>query len=714
MGTGKKERNRAISGSASAGGGASSKAANNHSLTNVTRVKGTNFYRDAKKVKQVNMLKGGKPTRNADGKIIKAAVFQNRLPSGTMARVAPNRRWFENTRVVGQKELEAFREAMGAKADDPYTVLLHQNKLPMSLLVDSQKVSRMHLLETDPFGNTFGPKAQRKKPKLSFSSAEDLAAAVNSKHESYTAAKDSRLIANMSQDGVTDESRDPIFSKGQSKRIWGELYKVIDSSDVIIHVLDARDPIGTRCKSVENYIRKEAPHKHLIYVLNKCDLVPTWATAKWVRALSREYPTLAFHASITNSFGKGSLIQLLRQFSNLHSDKKQISVGFIGYPNTGKSSIINTLRNKKTCNVAPIPGETKVWQYITLMKRIYLIDCPGIVPPSQDDTETDTVLKGVVRIENISQPDDYVLPLLERVKPEYMRRTYNVDVWDDHVDFLTQVCKRTGKLLKGGEPDLTTVAKMILNDWLRGKIPYYTTPPEVDEGAEDKNEGVDQAFSKIPVSTKFMDEDLKNNELLPAESAAALKVDEEFNDEEDNDEEKPSTSSKNQMWDEVFGAAGDDEDRKGADSNELAEPVKLAKETVKKAKDSSTTESAAVKTTFRPNVETKLSLELTAATENVVKAKVAKATPAKSKALAKMTSQDKAKVSELQNYKLPADETSAKSLKFSQGPMEKVLPRKRKASADLTSSKEEPTAERVVAPKKKVRGLPSFKVAPKK
>lgn len=52
-------------------------------------------------------------------------------------------------------------------------------------------------------------------------------------------------------------------------------------------------------------------------------------------------------------------------------------------------------------NVAPIPGETKVWQYVTLMNRIYLIDCPGIVPPSKRDTETDIVLKGVVRVENL-------------------------------------------------------------------------------------------------------------------------------------------------------------------------------------------------------------------------------------------------------------------------------------------------------------------------
>lgn len=50
---------------------------------------------------------------------------------------------------------------------------------------------------------------------------------------------------------------------------------------------------------------------------------------------------------------------------------------------------------EQVCKVAPIPGETKVWQYITLTKRIFLIDCPGVVYQSSD-TETDIVLKGVV------------------------------------------------------------------------------------------------------------------------------------------------------------------------------------------------------------------------------------------------------------------------------------------------------------------------------
>lgn len=129
--------------------------------------------------------------------------------------------------------------------------------------------------------------------------------------------------------------------------------------------------------------------------------VPAWVTKRWLHTLSKEYPTLAFHASITNPFGKGSLLSLLRQLARLRSDKQYISVGMVGYPNVGKSSVINTLRSKKVCNVAPIPGETKVWQYITLMKRIFLIDCPGVVYNKTDDSETDIVLKGVVRVENL-------------------------------------------------------------------------------------------------------------------------------------------------------------------------------------------------------------------------------------------------------------------------------------------------------------------------
>jgi len=151
--------------------------------------------------------------------------------------------------------------------------------------------------------------------------------------------------------------------------------------------------MGTRCKRIEGELKsKERRHKHLIFVLNKCDLVPPWVTARWVKIISKDYPCLAFHAHMQNPFGKGSLIQLLKQFATLHSDRKQISVGFVGYPNVGKSSIINTLKNKKVCVAAPIPGQTKVWQYVKLFGNVFLVDSPGVVYPN-NDSEEEIVLK---------------------------------------------------------------------------------------------------------------------------------------------------------------------------------------------------------------------------------------------------------------------------------------------------------------------------------
>lgn len=222
-------------------------------------------------------------------------------------------------------------------------------------------------------------------------------------------------------------------------------------------------------------------------------------------------------------------------------------MGFIGYPNVGKSSIINTLRSKKVCKVAPIAGETKVWQYITLMRRIYLIDCPGVVYPSAE-TDTEKVLKGVVRVELVSNPEDYIAPLLERVKKEYMIKTYKIEDWKDHVDFLEKLAQRSGRLLKGGEPDISSVAKMMLNDWQRGKLPFFVCPPGFETGlsknepnTEDNNITVVQDFRKIKVGLSYEGEDVRD--LEPIENVE--KAVEEFKDGGET-EENTSQTSENQ------------------------------------------------------------------------------------------------------------------------------------------------------------------------
>lgn len=348
--------------------------------------------------------------------------------------------------------------------------------------------------------------------------------------------------------------------------------------------------------------------------------------ARWVKHLSLSAPTIAFHASINNSFGKGSLIQLLRQFSVLHSDKKQISVGFIGYPNTGKSSIINTLKKKKVCTVAPIPGETKIWQYITLMRRIYLIDCPGIVPVSAKDSDTDTVLKGVVRVENLATPAEHIPALLERVRPEYLERTYGLERveggWhgeEGATVILTAIAKKSGKLLKGGEPDQEAAAKMVLNDWIRGKIPFFVAPPskpepgaasahassatatattEAEKKAEEAQEqqelaeeketkemleeqerslgkvlgikrvkGVEQPISKIVTMTKFLGDDARR--YVEEEEEASVDDEDREMAEEEEEESGEDQEEEELAWDDVFPeeAAGGD----AADGEEVVE-----------------------------------------------------------------------------------------------------------------------------------------------
>jgi nuclear GTP-binding protein len=113
---------------------------------------------------------------------------------------------------------------------------------------------------------------------------------------------------------------------------------------------------------------------------------------------------------------------------------------------------------KACCRVAPVPGETKVWQYITLTKRIYLIDCPGIVH-DEYQSDTEKVLKSVVRAEKVPDPAQYIGAILEKVDRAKLYDIYGIPEWEDAESFLKQLCLKTGKLLRGGEPDFNNISK---------------------------------------------------------------------------------------------------------------------------------------------------------------------------------------------------------------------------------------------------------------
>lgn len=140
--------------------------------------------------------------------------------------------------------------------------------------------------------------------------------------------------------------------------------------------------------------------------------------------------------------------------------------------------------------MAPIPGETKIWQYITLFRNIYLIDCPGVVVDTRGDTETDSVLKGVVRAERLENPEDFIDPILDVVRREHVAARYSLPkegdgTWSSSTDLMEKIAKKAGRLLKGGDPCVRSSAITIIHDFQRGRLPHFVAPPELKEDETD-------------------------------------------------------------------------------------------------------------------------------------------------------------------------------------------------------------------------------------
>ena len=93
-----------------------------------------------------------------------------------------------------------------------------------------------------------------------------------------------------------------------------------------------------------------------------------------------------------------------------------------------------------------------------MTKRIYLVDCPGIVH-DEHQTETEKVLKSVVRAEKLPDPALYIQAILDKVEKKNIYDIYGVPDWEDSEDFLKKLALKTGKLLKGGEPDFNNLSK---------------------------------------------------------------------------------------------------------------------------------------------------------------------------------------------------------------------------------------------------------------
>ena len=294
-------------------------------------------------------------------------------------------------------------------------------------------------------------------------SLEQLRALADRKEQNYEEKKEAKIAEELEREDYDQDSSRRAYYK--------EFVKVVELSDVVIQVLDARDPLACRSPEVERFVRRMNPDKRMILLLNKIDLVPKENVMAWLKYFREELPAVAFKCATSgsgnklgarnanfkssgnalggaDSLGAETLLEMLKNYARNKNMKTAITVGIVGFPNVGKSSLINSLKRSRTAAaVGNTPGMTKVLKEIKLDKNVKLIDSPGVVFASElGESAGAAALRNCVKVERIEDPIAPVHEITRRCPPEQLMVMYKTGRFSDVDDFLRQVARLQGKL----------------------------------------------------------------------------------------------------------------------------------------------------------------------------------------------------------------------------------------------------------------------------
>lgn len=236
---------------------------------------------------------------------------------------------------------------------------------------------------------------------------------------------------------------------------WDIVNRVLRESDILLLVIDARIPDLTRNIEIEKRIKSKG--KKFLFVINKCDLIPK----KNSQRISRTIKPSVF-VSGKKHFGTNILREKIMEIAH----GREVTVGVVGYPNTGKSSVINMLKGRSSAGVSSVSGYTRGLQRIRVSGKMILIDTPGVIPFGQDDEALMAII-GAKNFDKVKDPELAVLRLMEDYKDE-IAGYYGVFGEDPEL-MMELIAVKKKKISKGNVPDTKTMARLILRDWQNGK-----------------------------------------------------------------------------------------------------------------------------------------------------------------------------------------------------------------------------------------------------